>query len=127
MANELARNLRKRMTPQEVKLWVHLRSWRKRGFHFRRQAPRDDFIVDFVCLKHHLIVEVDGGQHNLDAHARRDGMRDNHFARQGFRVLRFWNNEVDRNLNGVLTRIDEALQSPHSAACGGHPPPSGEG
>src|SRR3954465_973228 len=65
MANEIARALRKRMTPQEVKLWVHLRSWRTRGFHFRRQAPRDDFIVDFVCLKHRLIVEVDGGQHNL--------------------------------------------------------------
>jgi very-short-patch-repair endonuclease len=61
MANEIARSLRKRMTPQEVKLWVHLRSWRKRGFHFRRQSPRDDFIVDFVCLKQRLVIEVDGG------------------------------------------------------------------
>src|SRR5262249_58104773 len=62
MANEMARSLRKRMTRQEVKLWVHLRSWRKRGFHFRRQAPRDDFIVDFVCLRQRLVIEVDGGQ-----------------------------------------------------------------
>jgi len=72
MANEIARSLRKRMTPQEVKLWVHLRSWRKQGFHFRRQAPRDDYVLDFVCLKHRLIVEVDGGQHNFGGHARRD-------------------------------------------------------
>jgi len=123
MANEMARKLRKRMTPQEVKLWVHLRSWKQRGFHFRRQAPRDRFILDFVCLKHHLIVEVDGGQHNLDAHAQRDGSRDHHFIKQGFKVLRFWNSDIDRNLNGVLTQIDDALKDPHPAAYGGHPPP----
>jgi len=130
MANEVARGLRKRMTSQEVKLWVHLRSWRKRGFHFRRQAPRDGYIVDFVCLKRRLIVEVDGGQHNFDLHARRDAERDRNFTEQGFRVLRFWNNEIDRNLEGVLTLIDEALRNPHPAAIatlGGHPPPSGEG
>ena len=128
MANEIARSLRKRLTPQEVKLWVHLRSWRKRGFHFRRQAPRDDYVVDFVCLKQRLIVEVDGGQHNFDAHARRDAERDKHFVRQGFRVLRFWNNEIDRNLEGVLTLIDDALRNrPPGLASLGHPPPSGEG
>jgi len=130
MANEVARDLRKRMTSQEVKLWLHLRSWRKRGFHFRRQAPRDGYIVDFVCLKQRLIVEVDGGQHNFDLHARRDAERDRNFTEQGFRVLRFWNNEIDRNLEGVLTLIDEALRNPHPAAIatlGGHPPPSGEG
>ena len=65
MANEIARRLRKTMTPQEVKLWVHLRSWRQRGFHFRRQSPRAGYIVDFVCMKQKLIVEVDGGQHNF--------------------------------------------------------------
>ena len=57
------------MTPQEVKLWVHLCSWRERGFHFRRQSPRDGLIVDFVCLKQKLVVDVDGGQHNFDDHA----------------------------------------------------------
>jgi very-short-patch-repair endonuclease len=61
MANELARQLRKTMTPQEVKLWVHLRKWRSRGFHFRRQAPRGGYIVDFVCLRERLVIEVDGG------------------------------------------------------------------
>ena len=128
MANEIARNLRKRMTPQEVKLWVHLRSWRKQGFHFRRQAPRAGYVVDFVCLKHRLIVEVDGGQHNFDAHARRDAKRDNHFAGQGFRVLRIWNNEIDQNLEGVLTLIYDALcNPPPGLASLGHPPPAGEG
>src|SRR2546423_10270726 len=113
MANEIARSLRKRMTPQEVKLWVHLRAWRKHGFHFRRQAPREGHIVDFVCLKHRLIVEVDGGQHNFNAHAKRDVKRDNHFASQGFRALRFWNHDVDRNLDGVLETIAAALRTPH--------------
>jgi very-short-patch-repair endonuclease len=128
MANQLARNLRQRLTPQEVKLWVHLRSWRKRGFHFRRQSPRDGFIVDFVCLKHHLIVEVDGGQHNLEIHAYADAKRDRHFVRQGFTVLRFWNNEVDKNLAGVLAVIDETLrQSPPGPPSAVHPPPQGEG
>jgi very-short-patch-repair endonuclease len=128
MANEIARGLRKRMTRQEVKLWVHLRSWKKRGFHFRRQAPRAGHIVDFVCLKQRLIVEVDGGQHNFDAHARRDAERDGHFADEGFRTLRFWNNEIDRNLEGVLIVIDEALRNPPPGlATLGHPPPSGEG
>jgi very-short-patch-repair endonuclease len=128
MANESARSLRKRMTPQEVKLWVHLRSWRQRGFHFRRQAPRETFIVDFVCLKHRLIVEVDGGQHNFDAHAARDAERDRHLALKGFRVLRFWNNDIDRNLDGVLTMIDNALHDPPPGRpSADHPPPSGEG
>jgi very-short-patch-repair endonuclease len=128
MANATARRLRKTMTRQEVKLWVHLRSWRARGFHFRRQAPRVGYIVDFVCLKHRLVIEVDGGQHNFDRHHARDMARDSELSEQGFRVLRFWNSDVDRNLAGVLQRIDMALaESPHPSACGGHPPPAGEG
>jgi len=127
MANEIARSLRKRMTRQEVKLWVHLRSWRKQGFHFRRQAPREGHIVDFVCLKHRLIVEVDGGQHNYDAHARRDAIRDGQFAAQGFRVLRFWNNEVDQNMEGVLTLIDDALRNPPPGSLRSPPSPAARG
>ena len=129
MANEIARKLRKSMTRQEVKLWVHLRSWRERGYHFRRQSPRDGFIVDFVCLKQKLIVEVDGGQHNLAAHATRDRARDGHFMRDGFRVLRFWNSDVDHNLEGVLSVIDAELggTTPPGGPSDRHPPPSGEG
>jgi very-short-patch-repair endonuclease len=80
----------------------------KAGVHFRRQAPRDNYVVDFVCLKHRLIVEVDGGQHNFDAHAQRDAQRDNHFSGKGFRVLRFWNNEIDRNSLGGENSINGA-------------------
>jgi very-short-patch-repair endonuclease len=129
MANARARQLRKTMTPQEVKLWVHLRSWKSRGYHFRRQAPREHYIVDFVCLSKHLIIELDGGQHNLDAHADRDRRRDAILAQGGFKVLRFWNNEVDTNLIGVLETIDRELHanSPHPVGCADHPPPLGEG
>jgi very-short-patch-repair endonuclease len=129
MANPIARRLRKSMTPQEVKLWVHLRSWRQRGFHFRRQSPREGYIVDFVCMKHQLVIEVDGGQHNFDQHQVRDMRCDGKLTAEGFRVLRFWNSDIDRNLPGVLQSIDDALREslPHPAASGGHPSPAGEG
>jgi very-short-patch-repair endonuclease len=129
MANERARKLRKSLTPQEVKIWNHLRSWRKRGFHFRRQAPREGFIVDFVCLKHSLIIEIDGGQHNFENHVSSDVEREAKLSLAGFRVLRFWNSDVDRNLPGVLQTIESALTvgAPHPTASGGHPPPKGEG
>src|SRR6185312_12073126 len=129
MPNENARRLRKTLTPQEVKIWNHLRSWRKRGFHFRRQAPRKGYIVDFICLKHGLVVEIDGGQHNFESHVADDRRRDEKLSRAGFRVLRFWNSDVDKNLPGVLQTIDAALngKAPHPAAFGSHPPPAGEG
>ena len=116
------------MTPQEVKLWAHLRSWRKRGFHFRRQVPLDAFIVDFACLKYSLVVEIDGGQHGFHARAVADAARDSRLQELGFRVLRFWNAEVDRNLDGVLTIILAALQeSPPTALRAVPPPRAGEG
>ena len=109
-------------------MWVLLRSWRGRGYRFCRQAPRKGFIADFVCPKRRLVVELDGGQHNFDEHQARDRSRDNALERPGFRVLRFWNSEVDRNLPGVLQSFDRALREPsHPAASGGHPPPAGEG
>jgi very-short-patch-repair endonuclease len=129
VANVRARQLRKSMTPQEIKLWVRLREWKKRGFHFRRQSPREGYIVDFVCMRERLVVEVDGGQHNESEHKARDDRRDKRLEVQNFKVLRFWNNEIDRNLDGVLEMIDRALQRnrPHPAGFAGHPPPAGEG
>jgi very-short-patch-repair endonuclease len=100
------------MTPQEVKLWVHLRGWRNSGFHFRRQSPRSGHIVDFVCLKQKLIVEVDGGQHAFGAQRSSDEKRDRKFVEKGFRILRFWNSDVDRNLSGVLEAIHSELKTP---------------
>jgi very-short-patch-repair endonuclease len=76
-----------------------------------------------------LVVEVDGGQHSFDAHAAKDVRRDENLGDSGFRVLRFWNNEVDRNLDGVLTRIDEVVRetTPPGGPADCHPPPAGEG
>src|SRR5579864_3621240 len=76
MANQTARSLRKRMTPQEVKLWVKLRAMKALGYHFRRQAPIDSFIVDFVCFKQRLVIEVDGGQHGRYYNQIKDAARD---------------------------------------------------
>jgi very-short-patch-repair endonuclease len=105
MATQMARRLRQSMTGQEVKLWVHLRQLRVHGVHFRRQAPIDGYIVDFACFAARLIIELDGGQHGLDDHRERDRVRDAHLAASGFKVLRFWNGDVDRNLEGVIETI----------------------
>lgn len=109
MANERARDLRKKLTPQEVKLWVRLRELRQLGFQFRRQSPIGSYIVDFECRKARHVVEVDGGQHNLDPCVRTDAERDGFLKNNGYRVLRFWNHEVDRNLDGVMSTILTAL------------------
>ncbi|WP_372422312.1 endonuclease domain-containing protein [Salinarimonas chemoclinalis] len=102
---EVARALRKRLTRQEAALWVRLRRLRPAGFGFRRQVPIGPYVVDFACLKARLVVEVDGGQHGLDAHAARDAVRDARLAERGFRVARFWNHQVDRDLDVVMDTI----------------------
>jgi very-short-patch-repair endonuclease len=105
MANEVARRLRKTMTPQEVKLWVHLRALKGQGLHFRRQVPHEGYIVDFACLKSKLVIEIDGAQHGEPVKLRQDAERDTRLASAGFKVLRFWNNEVNQNLDGVVETI----------------------
>jgi len=128
MANAFARQLRKNLTPQEAKLWVKLRALKSLGFHFRRQAPIRNVIVDFASFRDKLVIEVDGGQHNFDEAARRDDLRDAFLRGEGYRVLRFWNHEVDRELDGVMDMIVRALGYPHpSGQEAGHPPHKGEG
>jgi very-short-patch-repair endonuclease len=111
MANEVARKLRKTMTRQEVKLWVKLRELRTIGHHFRRQSPLASYIVDFECRRSRLVIEVDGDQHGYDAHRQRDAVRDRVLSELGYRVLRFGNFEVDRELDGVLEAIRVALEA----------------
>jgi very-short-patch-repair endonuclease len=111
MANEVARKLRKTMTRQEVKLRVTLRELRTIGYHFRRQSPLANYIVDFECRRSRLVIEVDGDQHGYDEHRRRDEVRDRVLSELGYRVLRFGNFEVDREFDGVLEAIRLALEA----------------
>jgi very-short-patch-repair endonuclease len=112
MANAIARRLRKQLTPQEVKLWVQLRGMRPLGYHFRRQAPIERYIVDFVCFSRRLVIEVDGSQHGYAQGFERDMRRDAFLSAQGLHVLRFWNSDIDRNLDGVMDTIIAALKTP---------------
>ena len=102
-----ARKLRRSTTDVERKLWHRIRDKQIEGFRFRRQRPVGRFIVDFICLDARLIVELDGGQHAENvAH---DKKRSAFLESLGYRVLRFWNNEVIENMDGVLERLREAL------------------
>jgi len=100
------RKLRGAQTDAERKLWFALRDRRLGGFKFIRQEAIGPFIADFVCRERKLIIEVDGGQH---AESQRDAVRDAYLAREGYRVMRFWNNDVLTNREGVLLTILDAL------------------
>jgi very-short-patch-repair endonuclease len=104
-----AKHMRSEQTPAEHRLWQILRAKRLAGYKFKRQLPIDQYIVDFACPQRRLIVEADGGQH---AGSDRDLKRDAYLQAQGFRVLRFWNNDIFNNEEGVLTSILDALQAP---------------
>lgn len=105
-----AKTLRREMTQAEQTLWYHLRAQRFAGYKFRRQHPLGSYIADFVCLKGKLIIELDGGQHT----AEQDAARTRELRQLGFRVLRFWNNEISENLDGVLVTIHQHLNDPLS-------------
>jgi very-short-patch-repair endonuclease len=104
----LVRNLRNAQTDAERKLWTSLRTKRLDGFKFKRQQPIGEYIVDFVSFETNLIVELDGGQHNETMNLEKDEQRTNWLKSRGYGVLRFWNNEVLENLDGVLLTIREA-------------------
>jgi very-short-patch-repair endonuclease len=114
------------MTGAERKLWGALRSSRLQGAKFRRQQPIGPFIADFVCQRYRLIVEADGGQH---AESITDDRRTAFLESKGYRVLRFWNNDILTNLDGVAQAIAAPLSTPHPArASRESPSPSrGEG
>lgn len=97
---ETARKLRREMTHAERRLWSHLRT-RPLGAKFTRQFPVGDHIVDFACRSLRLAIECDGGQHNAEHDAARTAAIEAH----GYRVIRFWNNEILGNTEGVLEAI----------------------
>lgn len=105
---KFAKLLRKQSTDTEMFLWQHLRSKRLEGFKFRRQEPIGQYIVDFVCHEKGVIVECDGSQH-IDS--INDQARDRWLSKQGYQVLRFWDNDVLQNTKGVLETILKACQS----------------
>jgi very-short-patch-repair endonuclease len=99
------------MTDAERKLWYALRARRFAGFGFRRQAPIGPYVADFVCHGARLIVEVDGGQHAAATRSEKDEIRSRWLAARGYGVIRFWNNDVLTNLDGVLAEIGRSLAS----------------
>ena len=103
-----ARQLRANSTKGELRLWRQLRSRSLCGHNFVRQEPIGPYIVDFVCREQRLVIEVDGGQHAID---KRDVIRDRWLAEHRYYVLRFWNNDVLGNMEGVLETIAAALPS----------------
>ena len=107
-ARSRARSLRRVMTEAETRIWSRLRAHRLGGASFRRQVPIGPYIADFVCLDARLIIEIDGGQHAANLSDRK---RDAWLREQGFSLLRFWNNDVLSNTDGVIEEIVRGLTS----------------
>jgi len=117
-----ARSLRERSTDVERLLWSRLRNRQLSGCKFRRQQPIGSFVADFVCLEYRLVIELDGGQHAEQQ--SQDEVRSAFLHKEGYRVLRFWNNQVLGELDSVLEVINSALA--HSAHPSPNPLPQGE-
>ena len=107
MANERARRLRRNTTDAEKVLWRRIRYRQISNARFRRQHPIDPYVVDFYCAELRLVIAVDGGQHEL--RSDQDAARTRWLESQGYRVVRFWNNDVLGNVEGGLERIVEIL------------------
>ena len=108
---EKARSLRKNMTKQERILWTFLRKKNINNLKFRRQYPIGNYIVDFICNEKKLIIEIDGGQHNENKNITYDQERTKYLESKGYKVIRFWNNDIDNNIEEVyldiLKHLDE--------------------
>jgi very-short-patch-repair endonuclease len=104
-----SRSLRRNSTPQEIIVWSRLKAKRFKGLKFRRQYSIGKYIVDFICIEKKLIIELDGWQHKEENQERHDEERTNYLARNGYRIIRFWNNEINDNLEGVFLKIEENI------------------
>ena len=116
-----SRELRNNPTDAEQKLWRQLRNRQLAGVRFNRQVPIGPYICDFVARTPKLVIELDGGQHALSTDI--DARRTAHLERQGYRVLRFWNNDVVENVDGVVAVIESVLRDMPCPT----PPASGRG
>jgi very-short-patch-repair endonuclease len=111
----IARRLRLNQTDAEARLWRHLRHWPMSGTQFRTQVPIGPYIVDFACMAARLVIEMDGSQHGVGENVTRDEVRTRWLEAAGYRVIRFWNNELVNNTDGVLERIYEAVHGSTNA------------
>jgi very-short-patch-repair endonuclease len=118
-ARDRARALRREMTEAERRIWKLLRSRQLDGYRFRRQVPLGRYIADLVCHEVHVIVEVDGGHH--DAASLAEAERSRFLRDEGYQLLRFWNNEVLANPEGVQATIIEHLRRDHPHPTLPHP------
>ena len=105
----LARNLRKNSTIQEKRLWNILKNKQFHNLKFKRQYPIGKYIVDFVCKEHKIVIELDGGQHNPPDQISYDKERSCYLGNLGYKVVRFWNNEVYENINGVIEKLEQEI------------------
>ncbi|WP_375203781.1 endonuclease domain-containing protein [Hyphococcus sp.] len=106
-----ARTLRQTMPEAERRLWARLRNRGLGGFRFRRQHTVGPYVADFACVEARLVIECDGEQHGFPDALKRDAARDEFMKKQGWIVLRFWNNEVYDNMDGVLEKILETAEN----------------
>ena len=100
-----AKSMRRVMTDAELKLWNELRAHRLMGMGFRRQVPVGPYITDFACSEHALIIEVDGSQHGVSDRASHDETRTAYLKSRGWTVLRFWNDDILRDIDNVCQHI----------------------
>jgi len=105
-----AKDLRQHQTDAEQRLWYHLRAHRFMNLKFKRQKPIGRYIVDFICMEHMLVIELDGGQHATQG--RYDEERDLWLREQGYKVMRFWNHDVMQRLDDVVERIRLVVGQP---------------
>jgi very-short-patch-repair endonuclease len=110
-----ARRLRANQTGAEATLWRQLRKLETKGTHFRRQVPIGNYVADFACLASRLVIELDGSQHGEASVKIHDDERTRWLETEGYRVLRFWNNDITKNLDGVLETIYGALYGSRDA------------
>jgi very-short-patch-repair endonuclease len=108
-SSDISKTLRKNSTEEERILWSKLKDRKFHNLKFRRQYPFEKYILDFACLEKTFIIELDGSQHSLDKNSEGDAVRDKFLKSKNFKILRFWNNEIGKNLNGVLDTIATEL------------------
>ncbi len=109
MNSKNAKNLRKNMTEFEQKLWLYLRDRRFCKVKFRRQVPIQNYIADFVCFEKRIIIELDGSGHLEECQVEYDRKRDEFFESQGYKVLRFFNSDLNNNFEGVMDVIYKSV------------------